>query len=52
MKEVYCYQEISTDIAQDEKVACTFHPVAHVTVVRKNLESQAITATLELCTGE
>ncbi len=49
MKEVYCFQEVSTDIAQGEKVSFPFHPVIYVTLVRKSRESQEITATIELC---
>jgi len=52
MKEVYSYQEISTDISQGENVAFTFHPIVHVALVRKSLESQAITATIEVYIGD
>ncbi len=52
MKEVYAYQEVIDDIAQGEKVTFTMHPNLHVTAVRKSLDSQTITATLEICVSE
>jgi hypothetical protein len=52
MKEVYAYQEVSTDIAEGEAVTFTIHPTLHVTAVRKSRGSLTITATLEICIGE
>lgn len=51
MKEVYSYQEVSTEIGQGEKVAFTAHPVLYVTAVRKSLESEAIAVTFEIGIG-
>ena len=52
MKEVYCFQEVETEIRTGEAVTFTIHPTLHVTAVRTNLDSQAITATLEIMIGE
>ncbi|MGH2495794.1 MAG: hypothetical protein ACRDIV_13935 [Ktedonobacteraceae bacterium] len=52
MKEVYAYQEVIDEIAQGEQVSFTMHPNLHVTAVRKNLNEQAIIATLTICVGE
>ena len=49
MKEVYCYQEVESDIAQGETVAFTVHPTLLVRAAKKNLESEVITVTYELC---
>ena len=51
MKEVYSYQDIKTDIAEGGTVAFTAHPTAYVTAIRKDRDSETITATFELCIG-
>ena len=52
MKEVYAYSEVIDDIAQGEKVTFTMHPTLHVAAVRKRLDEQTISATLEIGVGE
>lgn len=51
MKEVYCYQEVESDLAQGETVAFTVHPTLLVRAAKKNLESEVIIVTYELCIG-
>ena len=46
MKEVYCYQEVESEIAQGETVAFTVHPTLLVRAVKNNLESEVITVTM------
>lgn len=36
MRELYCYQEVSTEIAEGETVTFTIHPTVHVTAVQKS----------------
>ena len=49
MTEVYSSQDIKTDIAEGGTVAFTAHPMAYVTAVRKDRDSETIMATFELC---
>ena len=51
MKEVYCYQEVESDIVQGETVAFTAYPTLLVRAAKNNPESEAITVTYELCIG-
>jgi len=51
MKEVYCYQEVESDIAQGETVAFTVHPTLLVRAAMNNLEGEVITVSYELCIG-
>jgi len=51
MKEVYCYTEIDTDIAQGETVTFSLPLTVHVTARRQSEASETITATLELGMG-
>jgi hypothetical protein len=51
MKEVYCYQEVESEIAQGETVAFTVHPTLLVRAVKNNPASEVITVSYELCIG-
>jgi hypothetical protein len=51
MKEIYCYQEIATDIAQGEQVTFRLPLTVSVTARRQSEASETITATLELGLG-
>jgi hypothetical protein len=48
MKQVHNYQEIGTLIDQGKRVLFTCHPVARVTAVQKDRDSDIITVTLNL----
>jgi hypothetical protein len=52
MKELYSFQEIGTLIDQGQQAAFTCHPVARVTVTRRESEQETIHVTIDLLIGE